>query len=37
VEVLAAASDSVLRQLLSWEDVHVVEVRAHRDGAADVR
>jgi ABC-2 type transport system ATP-binding protein len=37
VVVLAAASDSVLRQLLSWEDVHVVEVRAHRACAEDIR
>jgi ABC-2 type transport system ATP-binding protein len=28
VVALAAASDSVLRQLLSWDDVHVAEVRA---------
>jgi ABC-2 type transport system ATP-binding protein len=33
VQVLAAASDAVLRQLLSWDDVHVVEVRAESGGA----
>ncbi len=37
VVALAAASDSVLRQLLSWDDVHVVGVRADRAEAEGIR
>jgi ABC-2 type transport system ATP-binding protein len=37
VVALAAASDSVLRQLLSWDDVHVVGVRALDAGEAGPR
>jgi ABC-2 type transport system ATP-binding protein len=32
VTVAAGTSDAVLRQLLSWDDVHVVGVAADRDG-----
>ena len=35
VVALAAGSDAVLRQLLSWDDVHVLEVRPGPDGQAD--
>ncbi len=34
---LAAASDSVLRQLLSWDDVHVVGVRSNGAEPRDAR
>jgi ABC-2 type transport system ATP-binding protein len=37
VAVLAAASDSVLRQLLNWDDVHVAGVTANRASGVDTR
>jgi ABC-2 type transport system ATP-binding protein len=37
IVALAAASDSVLRQLLGWDDVHVVGVRANGSEAEDIR
>jgi ABC-2 type transport system ATP-binding protein len=37
VAVLAGASDSVLRQLLGWDDIHVVAVRANDAEAGHTR